>query len=1149
MADGRVSQNAKQQVEEGDDDSRRDSLIHLSRVTLSRYEQSDLVADLDQAVAAAIEAARITLSENLPLSYHLSNLSMILEESFTQRVMTEHLETAIETAELAVVLTTERVGEARAYGLHFLSCALLSRFEQKSSLLDLDRAVTVASQSVDCSVSTRENIPNLARRLGHLARGLLIRFEVKRGIDDLNQSIAMSTKAANLTPDRDSHRAGYLNTLGNALQLRSEWTGSIDDLRNAVAMAYESIDCKTDPHFRYYYYSTLGAGLFRQFKRMGSVKDLNDAINACEEALNLVPNQHDLRLNIMNQLGVFLQSRSKLSSELADLNRAVNIANEVIEQTAITHYGRGSRLNNLGKALAERYQWTGDVEDLEAGIAALEEAVSCISNTNANAPAVQNTLGILLLMRYDRIGSANDLIQGIAAIETAAELTPTEQANRPMIVNNRAITTDIDNSRLSTEELTQRIEEIDQTLQGLGTNHQLLAYLWDSRSTILLKRFRETQSMDDLSMALMNVQSAIECTSLADPILAQWVYSRSVILLTRFEQTQSLEDLNEAIFNLLQSLELMQVEGRCRAIILKSLGNALIERAKQTRSGDDVARAVTAYEEAVYASASPPVIRITAAYKAVKLLDFSDLPRSSQILRIAVELFPTVNIRALENEEQDFKVRHFAYLINMAVAHCIQSGGSEFEALRLFELGRGVLAGLQLDLRTDISGLEDQHPALAKEFVQLRNELNSDPLHQPIQQTTGSQSLRYTAAKRFESLVKEIRELNGFERFLLGPSEGEFLSLAASGPIIIFNVARVRSDAFLVNNDKIRCLALPKLLAADVEHHAKNLLELVSHLSCSNYSRVNKELLQILEWLWDVAVEPILNALGYSSCPGDKSKWPHVWWIASGWLNTLPIHAAGHYANGQTANALDRVISSYTPTIRGLAFAREKAKMARDPPRTPEALFAYMPETQNYTPLPGTVNEIERIVNVLPDSIPKHFLMNPTKTEVESHLQTCQIAHFACHGETAAVLPRLVSALPLRDWQHDHFNVESVLQLKLKNPQLAYLSACQTASTLQFELLDEYIHLAGAFQLAGFSQVIATLWRVDDTESGTVAEEVYRTMNLECSDRDSIDITAAAKGLHRAVRRLRDMEVRENKITVRLREAPVLWAPYIHMGS
>ena len=155
MADGDEIQIAKRQVEEGDHDSRRDSLAHLSRVILSRYELSGLIVDLDEAVAAAIEAARITPSEHLPLSHYLSNLSMILEESFTQRAVMEHLGTAIETAELAIALTTEGVGEARARGLYFLSCALLSRFEQTSSLLDLDKAVTVASQAVDCSVKHR----------------------------------------------------------------------------------------------------------------------------------------------------------------------------------------------------------------------------------------------------------------------------------------------------------------------------------------------------------------------------------------------------------------------------------------------------------------------------------------------------------------------------------------------------------------------------------------------------------------------------------------------------------------------------------------------------------------------------------------------------------------------------------------------------------------------------------------------------------------------------------------------------------------------------------------------------------------------------------------------------------------------------------
>ncbi|RCI10000.1 hypothetical protein L249_8671 [Ophiocordyceps polyrhachis-furcata BCC 54312] len=45
-------------------------------------------------------------------------------------------------------------------------------------------------------------------------------------------------------------------------------------------------------------------------------------------------------------------------------------------------------------------------------------------------------------------------------------------------------------------------------------------------------------------------------------------------------------------------------------------------------------------------------------------------------------------------------------------------------ALQLLELGRGVIAGLLMDMRGDLSEVKDKHPALADEFVALRDELD-----------------------------------------------------------------------------------------------------------------------------------------------------------------------------------------------------------------------------------------------------------------------------------------------------------------------------------------------------------------------------------------------------------------------------------------
>lgn len=136
-----------------------------------------------------------------------------------------------------------------------------------------------------------------------------------------------------------------------------------------------------------------------------------------------------------------------------------------------------------------------------------------------------------------------------------------------------------------------------------------------------------------------------------------------------------------------------------------------------------------------------------------------------------------------------------------------------------------------------------------------------------------------------------------------------------------------------------------------------------------------------------------------------------------------------------------------------------------------------MPQIASYENLPGVADEVTSIINVLPESMSTHILVTPTKAEVEALLPKCQIVHLSCHGEASPIIPGLISTFKLRleDGGHDDFVVADVLQLHLDHPHLAYLSACQTAATRDTKVLDEAIHLAGAFQFAGFPYVIATL--------------------------------------------------------------------------
>jgi CHAT domain-containing protein len=213
--------------------------------------------------------------------------------------------------------------------------------------------------------------------------------------------------------------------------------------------------------------------------------------------------------------------------------------------------------------------------------------------------------------------------------------------------------------------------------------------------------------------------------------------------------------------------------------------------------------------------------------------------------------------------------------------------------------------------------------------------------------------------------------------------------------------------------------------------------------------------------------------------------------------------------------------------------------------RKQSALIVGMSTTPNQSELPSVDEEIRCLNSLLPNTVTRTVLQMPhtppTKREVLSELGRSQIAHFACHGESTISDPSQ-SKLFLSDWQSDPLTVADILSLKLQDPQLAFLSACHGADNRVFDLLDEGIHLAGAFQLAGFPFVIGTLWQIDDEHSVQVSRDVYSDM---IRNQETIDVTWGAPALHNAVEKLRDRTRLDNGGE----DDPLVWATYIHVGA
>jgi hypothetical protein len=539
----------------------------------------------------------------------------------------------------------------------------------------------------------------------------------------------------------------------------------------------------------------------------------------------------------------------------------------------------------------------------------------------------------------------------------------------------------------------------------------------------------------------------------------------------------------------------------------------------------------------------------------------------------------------LERGDQQHAIGSFAGLAGAAAARALAApGGSASEraerALGLLEAGRAVLLSQALDARSDLTDLNERHPELARRFAEQRERLDqpvntkistrrSDAGESPRSGLENTARGRNRLAEQFNATLAEIRSLDGFASFALPPTVDELITEASRGPVVVFNVHTGRGDALLLTAHGITSLELPRLIPRNVVETINTFRQALhrarSGADPSEREEAQETLLAVLRWLWDAAAGPVLEALGYdgqpaaATCGAHEAGWPRVWWAPGGLLGLLPLHAAGYHSDAaddpHRRTVMDRVVSSYTPTVRALRYARERASRQARETSAPAALIVAMPTTPH---VPGRLPFVDAEDAMLQDRLPDSVVLRepdpadapvdptpstPTKANVLAHLPRCAIAHFACHGASHPTDPSK-SRLLLHDHKDDPLTVGSLAPVALDQARLAYLSACRTAAIDTTSLLDEAIHLTSAFQLAGYPHVIGTLWEIDDRIAVRIAKAFYEGLR---SDSAALDADQAARALHEAVRRVRDgRDLPPGHDRTR---SPYVWAAHLHAGA
>ena len=660
-----------------------------------------------------------------------------------------------------------------------------------------------------------------------------------------------------------------------------------------------------------------------------------------------------------------------------------------------------------------------------------------------------------------------------------------------------------------------------------------MAMILERQGNSLHRLYSQDEHLQHLNKAIENCEQASK-QSLPRPIdQAHYLNALGVVLQQRYCYTKDADtdDLNRAIQYGLEAVKLVPPRFYQISAYLGNLSLFLSTRYSKNKDPEDLRNAISWGQKAWEATQCRPRDRIVACQATVFLLAAAQ--RWEEAKKLAME---ACNLLSSITSHLESKADRACFAqvsprvadTGCSVALQCQGPNAQHEALRILEMSRGTIHRLAL---TD-----------------------------------------------FEDSVNH-------QDFSLA----SFSAHDADTLRVILNTTLIRTDAILIGiNGDVQVLNLSgEIFQAAISFHGRLSTRFgfgaitEGEDEGEKWMQANDDMRIFLKWLWDMIVQPVLHLSGHDTsddCPPYNACQPHtpdignsqsfqflsdgqnrsqqfddesksagyhmkqrIHWIGVGILSAFPFHAAGYGAESLKMNTMSHVISSSASTLKTLSLAKQKL-LTLDQPGN-KLLIVQMPlmdESGKRDLAQVEGNRIKKSARQYGVKVKR--MESPSVFEVLEKLPECTMVHFACHGNADPYDP-FESWLELeRSISQDSDGAQTetncltagrVASVKTERSQIAYLSTCHGAKNKVMDLLDEGIHLAGAFQDAGFPHVIASLWEADSKLSVSIAEEFYRSLFAT----GKIGNATIAGALHNAVRVARSQN-----------DNPLSWAVMVHFG-
>ncbi|WP_157520858.1 CHAT domain-containing protein [Herbidospora daliensis] len=898
------------------------------------------------------------------------------------------------------------------------------------------------------------------RCLANLSQLAHRRYEVSGDPAALAEALDAARRALDALPGHVRLRHDY------AVMLRSAYLrdGLVETLEeNCALLAGVVADVPDEP----LYLVSWATSLMERHHVTGELADLETAAGAAEKAVAGVDPADPRLAAYLNVAGAALFELGKAASDEAKLRRALEYGRACVAATPPGAPERAAHLSNLAAHLG----LLPDAELLREAVVTLQEAFGLLPDGHPARADVLGRMTECLFALYDQTGEARLLDEAEATGRETVALLPPGSPVLGAVLNTLSVVLRTKNRFAEAVEMGRRAVAQPGDAPGLAVHLDSLRHCLSRHDDAL---------GGDAGVRREIVEVARRTVELS-PGHARRLSSLSWALLQAGDLDEAVETGRRA------------AASSADAEIAFRAGCALLGRATEA----DAREAVEILTRGARDEGSAPQHRIE-AYRALAYAHagLGDHPAALDAMDRAVALFPAVAPWRLAREGRTRALGRHGELASEAAAAALDAGDPG-RALTYLEQARVLLLGEALRMRSD---LHDLDPGDAAEFLRIRDLLTAEteekPGHLPLLDSSGE---RLRLSRAFDDLLARIRR--DHPGFLVPPRLDGLLAQAAEGPIVLVSASAWRGDALIATPEGVRHVPLPGLRHDDAVRWARGL--------DADSAPANTFLFPLLSWLWDTVAGPVLAAL--DPAPGSR-----LWWCPAGALASLPLHAAGRHLEGGPRVG-DRVVSSYTATVRALGHARTRR------PGVGGALIVAVPEADGHVPLPGTVRELEKVAGHLGRAgIP---VGTPTRAAaILEALPASSVVHVAAHASADA-----------QPWNGgvqlagERLTVGEIARLDLSGAGLAYLSACETGVT-RLGLADEAVHLAGAFQVAGFPQVVGSLWQVKDRIAARVADRVYDTALP--------DLGRVPHALHAAVERIREDYP----------SSPALWAAFTHHG-